>query len=144
MIDKLVNQCPDAAVMVARIIHPSGDPARESRTQTFNDALYEIVRTRRATGAKVYITDQYSTIQPSDIQDNLHPTVAGYNKMGDVWNLALKQVVSLGWINDPVAGTAVAGNKQKCTGRLFWYGVGQIANGAGLGKALYPGQTCED
>ena len=145
LIDKLVSKCPDAAILVARIIHSSGsDAGRVARTESFNNEVSGIVQSRRSGGKHVYLVDQYAAITSSDLQDGLHPSAAGYSEMGDVWNQALRQVNNLGWINDPVPGTGGPGTKQKCSGKLFWYGVGQIANGAGLGKGFYTGRKCVD
>ena len=145
LVDKIVSKCPDAAVMVARIIHSGTDDAdRTRRTKDFDDAIYGIVQSRAANGNHVYLVDQYTSIVPTDLTDSLHPNPAGYAKMGDVWNLALKQVNSMGWINDPVPGTGGPSTKQICTGKLFWNPFGQLANGAGLGKDFYPGRVCQE
>jgi len=47
LIGKIVTKCPDAAVMVARIIHSRGDePARVVNTFLFNNLLYGIIQRR--------------------------------------------------------------------------------------------------
>lgn len=140
LVDKIVSKCPDAAVMVARIIHADpNDPDRNRRTFDFKYAIYGMVQSRANNGKHFYLIDQYTSIVASDLTDGLHPNPAGYAKMGDVWNLALKQVNSMGWINDPVPGTGGPSTKQICNGKLFWSPSGQLANGAGLGKDFYPG-----
>ena len=143
LIYKIVAACPDAAVLVARIVHSNIDsPGRDQRNFDYNNEIYDIVANQRDQNRHVYLVDQYYQILPSDIRDGYHPTDAGYQKMGDVWVLALQQVNVMGWINQPVAGTSTTPTKSPCYGTLFWNKFGQVLNGAGLGKDYYPGQTC--
>ena len=149
LVDKIANRLPDAVVMVARIIHRTPATNAPTPTLNYNNDILDIVQSRASSGKKVFLVDQYTSIVVSDLSDGLHPTPAGYTKMADVWNLALMQMnaVHPSWITDPVPGDSPSGGgltRQPCTGKLFWYPLsGDLANGAGLGKDFYPGQTCD-
>ncbi|KAL8948177.1 MAG: hypothetical protein Q9222_005610 [Ikaeria aurantiellina] len=137
LIDKIHQRCPDAAILVSNLIH-RGDPSYNSQAVTFNNQLQSLVQSRRNSGQHIFLVDQYTAITADLLVDKVHPTPAGYDKMADVWNTALQQVDSLGWIGTPVPGTGGPGTKQPCTGKVFWNPFGELLNGAGLGKDFYP------
>ncbi|CAO1598290.1 hypothetical protein XANCAGTX0491_002060 [Xanthoria calcicola] len=144
LVEKILARCPDAVVMVAAIIHRA-NPADDALTVKFNVEVRKIVQDRRdVRGQHVYLVDQYAAILPGDLIDGLHPSPAGYDKMAEAWRLALDQVVSTGWIGDPVTGIGGPGAKDPCTGKLFWNPFGELLNGAGLGSDFYPGQMCRN
>ncbi|KAI9784407.1 MAG: hypothetical protein M1835_003593 [Candelina submexicana] len=142
LIDKIIEKCPDAAILVARIIH-NGDDASNARTKNYNNDVDDVVRKRAGDGKHVYLVDQYDSIDTGDI-DTLHPYQTGYDTMGDVWNQALQQVNSFGWIKDPVAGTGGPTSKDTCKGELFWNPYGELLDGAGLGQDFFGGVACVD
>ena len=144
LIEKILSRCPDAVVMLAAIIHRA-NPAGDALTVNYNVEVRKIVEDRRdVRGQHVYLVDQYAAILPGDLIDGLHPSPAGYDKMAEAWRLALDQVISTGWIGDPVTGAGGPGAKEPCTGKLFWNPFGELLNGAGLGDDFYPGQVCSD
>ncbi|KAL8994764.1 MAG: hypothetical protein Q9169_005348 [Polycauliona sp. 2 TL-2023] len=102
LIDKLLSSCPDAVIMVAAIIQQA-DPDRNARTEAYNVEVSNIVDRRNDRGQHVYLVDQYTAIGPYDLVDGLHPSPAGYDKMAEVWRLAIQEVDELGWIGDPVS-----------------------------------------
>ncbi|KAL9035495.1 MAG: hypothetical protein Q9180_004832, partial [Flavoplaca navasiana] len=96
--------CPDAVVMVAAIIHRE-DAGVDRRTAEYNAEIRNAQSRRDKAGQHVYLVDQYAAIVPGDdIIDGIHPSPAGYDKMAEVWRLAIQQVDSMGWISDPVPG----------------------------------------
>ncbi|KAI4182509.1 MAG: hypothetical protein LQ346_006572 [Caloplaca aetnensis] len=136
LIDKILSQCPDAVVLVASIIH-RGDPTIDATTAEYNVEVGKIVQNHQLImGHHVYLVDQYTAIGPDDLTDKIHPTPAGYDKMAEVWRLAIQQVISMGWITDPVPRTGGPGSNDFCTGKLFWNPFGELLNGAGLGPDL--------
>ena len=150
LVDKVLAACPDAAVLVARIIRRKSTKI-DDPTFNFANDIYNIVQDRQKAGKHVWLVDHYTSIQPfdqpppNDLSDDLHPNAGGYTKMGDIWKLSLQQVSQKGWISTPVAGTGTgAPTKDPCNGKLFWVPFGQLANGAGLGKDFYAGRTCTD
>ncbi|KAL8671615.1 MAG: hypothetical protein Q9168_003888 [Polycauliona sp. 1 TL-2023] len=141
LIDKILSRCPDAVVMVAAVIHRKDSADAEAKSVAYNDQIRSLVQDRRGSkGQHVFLVDQHSSIGPDDLADNLHPSPSGYDKMAEVWRMAIQEVNTLGWITDPVAGTGAPTKQEQCTGKLFWNQYGELLNGAGLGQDLYPGQ----
>lgn len=139
LIDKVVAACPDAAVLVAQIVH-AGDADADARIQTFNDAVPGVVAQRANAGKHVMVVDMRS-VTASDLQPGphaLHPSDEGYNKMASIWFTALQAADANGWIRAPVGpdpSTGAAG-KQQCGSAPFWYaanGDKQLASGIGTG-----------
>ena len=89
---------------------PGADSNRNAAVDFFNATIPGIVAAHRARGEHVYFTDIHSLFTFSDIEDGLHPTPAGFNKMGDAWYAAINSIVP-----EPssflllVGGTAIAG-----------------------------------
>ncbi|KAL8847788.1 MAG: hypothetical protein Q9221_007187 [Calogaya cf. arnoldii] len=137
LVDKILTQYPDAVVMLAAIIHRD-DPVTDKLTAEYNVEVGKIVQRRRDVGQHVFLVDQYAAIVPgNDIVDGIHPSPSGYDKMAEVWLLAIEQVNGLGWIKDPVPGSGGGpATEAPCTGRLFWNPFGELLNGAGLGQDL--------
>jgi lysophospholipase L1-like esterase len=101
LIDKIHTACPDATILVAQIIN-AASAATESRIKTFNAAIPDLVANRTQAGQHIAVVDMQS-IGTADLVDGLHPTDAGYSKMGDIWFQAIKDAASKGWICPPVS-----------------------------------------
>lgn len=71
LLDLILAKSPDAAVLVAKIIH-SGNPVTDKRITTFNQAVPAVVKARADKGFKVEVVDQ-STVQATELSDHLHP-----------------------------------------------------------------------
>lgn len=107
LIDEIVDACPDAAVLVAKIIN-AANSTTESRIQTFNAQVPVVVAQRADKGEKVMAVDMTS-IGVNDLKDGLHPTDEGYRRMGDIWFKAIQTVVKNGWVSEPVDVGSVRG-----------------------------------
>jgi hypothetical protein len=70
-----------------------------TRVQAFNAAIPSLVAARQANGQNVQFVDVNRALRISDIDDGLHPTKAGFDKIGDVFYRAITGV--------PEPGTAV-------------------------------------
>jgi lysophospholipase L1-like esterase len=99
LISKIVSLKPNAKLIVASI--PPIDDANNSfgvdqngnaRAIAYNAAIPGIVANDQALGEHVYFYDMYHQLRLTDISDGLHPTAAGYNKMGDAWFAAIQAV----------------------------------------------------
>jgi len=101
LIDKMIVACPDATILVAKIINlcDTGDAGQKSRTQKFQSLIPGIVRQRRNAGAHIQTVD-FSPFTGSDLRDCVHPTNAGYKKFGDYWYDFITQIPR-GWITPP-------------------------------------------
>lgn len=93
---------PQARLIVASILpiddskpqyRPSPtDFSRNARAIAYNAAIPEIVARHRASGENVFFYDMNALFTFSDLVDGLHPTAAGYNKLGDAWYAAIQSV----------------------------------------------------
>lgn len=99
LIGEVLAVSPAAAILVAQII-VSGDPVVEARHKTFNEQVVKLTTAREAQGQHVLAVD-FSSVQPSELVDMVHPTDEGYRKMAQVWFGAVKDVDQKGWIQTP-------------------------------------------
>ncbi len=155
MIDSLFSGCPDAFVLVAKIIR-SGNAGTQARVITYNNAIDGVVASRRNAGKHILVVDMFPVLPPSDIQDGIHPNDAGYQKMANVWLDGIRQANANGWIGtpatltSPTAPVVSGGGRQQCKTSLFWYpanlnaAANEVATGAGYGSDVFPGITCSD
>ncbi|KAJ6474885.1 lipolytic enzyme [Mycena sanguinolenta] len=97
LIDNIFTACPDAALIVASLT-PLADQAD---VDTYNDAIAQMIQTRQTAGQHILLASMAS-ILPSDLTDGIHPTDAGYVKMGQLWFPAVEQAAAKGWIRTPV------------------------------------------
>jgi lysophospholipase L1-like esterase len=139
LVGQLLDACPDATVIVARII-PSTNSVTSTLIPQFNNAITDLMATRAQNGQHVLIVDMPSGVTTSDLADGLHPTDAGYTKMAIKWAIALTAADSLGWIKDPIP--ASGSPLHTCSHDPTWISQGQIASGAGLGSNLWTNSAC--
>ncbi|KAF2466014.1 SGNH hydrolase [Lindgomyces ingoldianus] len=100
LIDQILGVCPDAVVLVAKIIN-SRTADTESRIKTFNDAIPGVVQQRVDEGHKVMVVDQ-SAVGADELVDSLHPTDSGYAHMGDIWFEIMKAAAAENLFTSPV------------------------------------------
>ena len=101
LIDQLTAACPEAAILVAKII-PSSNTAIQARIAKYNNAVDGLVKTRADAGNHVMMVDMSATITTNDLYDSLHPNDRGYKKMADCWLSGIEHANKVGWITDPV------------------------------------------
>ena len=95
LIDHITATLPSVELFVASITPLGGDYASyESQVLTFNTAVPTIVSTKASQGYRVHYVNMHSVLTTSDLADGIHPTAAGYNKMGAAWYSALASVPS--------------------------------------------------
>jgi lysophospholipase L1-like esterase len=56
----------------------------------YNADIPGIVQSKVAAGKPVFLVDMHSVITASDLTDEIHPTAAGYDKMGNAWYAIIK------------------------------------------------------
>ncbi|KAL8833080.1 MAG: hypothetical protein Q9170_004513 [Blastenia crenularia] len=100
LIDQLILDSPDAAILVAQIIH-AANAKTEALIQIYDVDIARVVVRRAKAGCKVFLVDMRS-ITAADLVDGLHPTDAGYQKMADLWFKAIQEVSHKGWIKAPI------------------------------------------
>ena len=100
LIDQMLVACPDTPVLVAMVI-PAADPATQARIVAYNDAIPDVVTEKINANQPVGLVDMNSAFTVSDLQDGLHPTDKGYEKMAGVWFNALKDANAYDLIKPP-------------------------------------------
>jgi len=71
LLDEIVKICPDAVILVAKIIQAQNTQTR-ANIQTFNDAVPKVVETWVEKGFKVAVAD-LSIVDTNELVDGLHP-----------------------------------------------------------------------
>ena len=99
LIDRIVQTDPNVLLVVAQIIPSRDNAGLNTNIRAFNAAIPAQVQMRAATGKHVIMVDMYgaftknaswaSTYFDQGSLGVLHPNVAGYVVMGDVWYQAI-------------------------------------------------------
>jgi lysophospholipase L1-like esterase len=87
---------PQATMIVASVT-PTNYPESETydyeaATVAFNALIPDLVAKYVSQARNIYFLDMHSKLNESDIVPTVHPTQAGYDKMGDAWLVAIKAV----------------------------------------------------
>lgn len=90
LLTTITNQT-DAHVVVATLI-PFSDSIRNQRAIQYNEQLPGIVQSFRDQGKNVHLVDMYAALTILDLADGIHPNLAGYEKMAQVWANAITQL----------------------------------------------------
>ena len=107
LIDLVLSDCPDAAVIVASLT-PLLDATREANRETYNQAIPGVIASRANAGKHVLLANM-SAVTTSTLStvDGIHPNDAGYVLMANAWYAAITQAGSNGWIKPPVSGATI-------------------------------------
>ena len=101
LITELTAARPKANIIVSNLPVRTDLPAAEANQEKyFNPQVPLIVKQHEMLGERVTFLDLHSLITPANLFDGLHPTQAGYNKIGDAWFGAIEAV-------DPIKQVAV-------------------------------------
>lgn len=99
LIDRVIEACPDAVVLIAMIIE-TWDPAQANRTHQFDALIPGVVRQRRDAGRRVLAVD-FTSFPNKLLRDGVHPSNEGYRVFGDYWYDFVTQI-PVEWIQPPV------------------------------------------
>jgi lysophospholipase L1-like esterase len=96
IIDKLTVLRPNARLLVSSII-PLADAIKNAKVKSYNQQIRDVlVPKHRGLGRKVTFVDQYKNfvdstgkVIASSLSDGVHPSRAGYDKIGDTWAQAI-------------------------------------------------------
>jgi len=95
LLDRIINDAPNALLVVAKIT-PTPDDGANSSIQTYNNAITGLVQSRAANGKHIAAVDMYAAFtahtdyKTALMNDFLHPNDAGYVVMADVWFAAIQ------------------------------------------------------
>jgi lysophospholipase L1-like esterase len=104
LVDHIQATAPGVELFVAQII-PARDATVESRIAAFNAALPAVLQSK---GTHVHVLNMHGVVTTADLADGLHPSAAGYDKMGAAWFGALQAVPVALNPTGPALGAPVA------------------------------------
>ena len=104
LVDHIQATAPGVELFVAQII-PARDATVESRIAAFNAALPAVLQSK---GTHVHVLNMHGVVTTADLADGLHPSAAGYDKMGAAWFAALQAVPVALSPTGPALGAPVA------------------------------------
>ena len=88
---------PNPKIYVAQITPRTDNATWNANTIVFNSMVPDLVAQKVAAGKQVYVVNMYGDavtnpngVFTTDLADGLHPTAAGYDKMGNIWFNAIK------------------------------------------------------
>jgi len=98
LIDMIWAKLPTAGkIYVAQITPRTDNSTWNDRTKEFNSKVPALVAQKVAAGKDVYVVNMYGDpvtnpngVMTTNLADGLHPTQAGYDKMGDIWFNAIR------------------------------------------------------
>lgn len=111
LIDMILCECPDAVVLVARIIQndyvDSDGGSHQEQTDDFNQQIPGLVSERYKKGYKIRAV-QLANIGGALLSDILHPNGKGYEAMADLWFDAIADIPEDWWSQprEPSSGRA--------------------------------------
>ena len=88
LIDLLIEEAPDALIVVSNIIPL---PFAADAVNAFNAPIPGLVQSRAEAGAHVVFVDQFEGFPVSELGDNVHPDENGYNRMAAKWFAAIAE-----------------------------------------------------
>ena len=95
LITRIAELRPNAEILVSTI-SPLSEPTFNARVQAFNNALSGpdgLVAQLQKRGEKVILVNAGGSLAVSDLaHDGVHPTQAGYVKLGDAWFKAIQSL----------------------------------------------------
>ncbi|MDJ0732512.1 MAG: GDSL-type esterase/lipase family protein [Nostocaceae cyanobacterium] len=91
LIDQITNLSPNTHLFVASI-PPDKNPARNQLVQQYNSFIPSIVNSKWVAGKNVTFVDIFSQMNIYDLEDDVHPTPTGNNKIAQSWYNALPNI----------------------------------------------------
>ncbi|WP_461490555.1 SGNH/GDSL hydrolase family protein [Pontibacter sp. HJ8] len=124
LIDKYENEHGrEVTVVLARIIQRvenSVNGKEKAFTTTYNDQVEAMARERMGQGDRIVLVDmengaginyRYAS-EGGDMNDNLHPSQSGYNKMASVWLNGLSELLEINPLPVELVSFSASGSEQ--------------------------------
>ncbi len=89
LIDQITNQSPNTQVFVGSI-PPDRNAERQQLVDEYNAAIPDIVESKKTAGKNVTFVDIFSHMNIDDLEDDVHPTPTGNNKIARSWYEAIR------------------------------------------------------
>lgn len=93
LIDQICAKLPAGGKLYVSTIPTLGSTtygAYITLVDQYNADIPGIVQSKVAAGKPVFLVDMHSVITASDLADEIHPSPAGYDKMGNAWYAIIK------------------------------------------------------
>ena len=90
LIDLICAKLPAGGKLYVAKITPLTDPTYNTLVNEYNATIPGIVQTKVSQGKPVYLVDMNTAITTADLADGIHPSEAGYTKMGNTWYAIIK------------------------------------------------------
>ncbi|MEO8615552.1 MAG: Ig-like domain-containing protein, partial [Luteolibacter sp.] len=103
LISDLVSARPHAKIILSSLILRTDDSFTEAQQNAYNQSLAGIISEQVSLGHPFSLVDMNGVLEPSDLNDGIHPTLAGYDKMADAWFSAITSVITPLGTSDPPA-----------------------------------------
>ena len=93
--EKILNLDPDMAVIIGTIPPMSEKIIKETKMDradyaaAYNSALTVQVKNHPLYGSRLFLAETGSILTVNDLYDGIHPTLTGYDRLGDAWLKAL-------------------------------------------------------
>jgi lysophospholipase L1-like esterase len=91
LLTDLTNMWPHAKIIVASLILRTDNATTEANQVDFNLSIPGIVAEY---GGNVSFLDMHAELDTLDLDDGVHPTLVGYDKMADAWLPAISSVIA--------------------------------------------------
>ncbi|KAF4453357.1 hypothetical protein F53441_3953 [Fusarium austroafricanum] len=108
MAEKMVYECPDAAIILGMITNVCEDNRdQRERTKVYREHIARVAGELKSNGSHV-LAANFGPFRDSDLSDCTHPTQEGYQIMGHWWYDFVYQIPK-GWIKAPIGPDPVRG-----------------------------------
>ncbi|MCP5533464.1 MAG: tandem-95 repeat protein [Akkermansiaceae bacterium] len=94
LVSDLATKLPHAKIIVATLPLRTDSAAIEAQQSAFNAAIPGIVADQVALGRQVSYADLHSALEPADLEEGVHPTAGGYQKLAETWFPAIGSVIT--------------------------------------------------
>ncbi len=136
LIDQITTAAPKADVLVAQIICDSNADV-QARIAAYNAQIPAIVQARAKAGKHVYLVSM-SAITPADLNDGLHPSDTGYQKMADAWDASIQKLIAAKAV-PPISFAGSFEIQSTASGQAVAVAGGSTANSAAVIQEPYSG-----
>ncbi|GJF31333.1 lipase [Kitasatospora sp. NE20-6] len=127
LIDRILADVPGVTVLVSPLLVTTSPTIQATRAE-YDRQVPLIVRAEQAAGRHVGFVDTGS-VRASDLADDRHPNDAGYQKVADAFNAALRTADQAGWIKAPAPNGGPVRSGVGTAGKCLDVKGGSAANG---------------
>ena len=136
LIDQIIAADPKADLLVAQLICDSNADV-QARIEAYNAQIPGIVEARAKAGKHIYLVSM-SSVTPADLNDGLHPSDTGYQKMADTWDASIHKLIAAKAI-PPISFAGSFEIQSAASGQAVAVSGGSTTNAAAVIQEPYSG-----